>query len=94
MKSTARSVESASTLTTVSDSKLVRSYELWEGTQRFYLEGQVMIGRNYKNLLGTFLLINIPNFIHLIFAAQTQTVSQKGLIIRNTQSRRTPHFCF
>ena len=71
MKSTSRSVESASTLTTVSDSKLVRNYEVWEGTQRFYFEGRVMIGKNYRNLLGTFLLINVPNLLNLIFAAQT-----------------------
>ena len=71
MKSTSRSIESTSTLTTVADSKVVRNYEVWEGTQRFYFDGRVMMGRNKRNLIGTFLLINFPNLLNLIFAAQT-----------------------
>lgn len=50
----------------------VKNYEVWQGTQKFFFDGKVMIGSKYRNLLCTFLLINIPNLLHFIFAAQTQ----------------------
>ena len=50
----------------------VKNYEVWQGTQKFFFDGKVMIGSKYRNLLCTFLLINISNLLHFIFAAQTQ----------------------
>ena len=53
---------------------ILRNYEIWPGTQRFLLQGRLMIGHKYRNLVGTIVMINIPNLLNFIFAMQTQAV--------------------
>lgn len=54
---------------------VIKSYEMWPGTQRFFFEGKLMVGAKYRNLLATVVLLNVPNFLNFIFAIQTESVS-------------------
>ena len=64
----------------------VKEHEIWNGTQKFFLDGKIMVGKKYRNLIGTIFLINLPNLIHFIFAIQTQAVMTNFLIFMQRYS--------
>ena len=46
---------------------VIRNYRHWEGTNRFYCDGNVMTGPNPKALLFTFLLVTLPGIVFAAF---------------------------
>ena len=46
---------------------VIRNYQQWEGTNRFYCRGFIMTGPNPKAFLFTFLLITVPGTIFTAF---------------------------
>lgn len=51
---------------------MIKNYQLWEGTHHFYFGGKLMFGPKVRNLIMTFMMINIPSLLNFAF---TQIVS-------------------
>jgi hypothetical protein len=50
------------------EERVIRNYQYWNGFNRFYCNGNVMLGPDgLKHISLTFLAINIPTFLIFIF---------------------------
>jgi hypothetical protein len=53
----------------IGEAKIIRNYQYWNGFNEFYCNGSIMIGpKGLKTLSWTFLMINLPVILILIFS--------------------------